>query len=66
MMNKNPEILELIHMSRVNHLIGRHAVGDLILGALITGLAIVLIYRVRASFRRNGPVGKSHEECREN
>ncbi len=40
------------------------AVGDVILGTLITGFAIVLVYTLRAAYWRNRPVGTSYGESR--
>jgi hypothetical protein len=40
------------------------AVGDLILGTLVTAIAIALAYTLLAAFRRNHPVGTSEGETR--
>lgn len=40
------------------------AVGDVILGTLITGFAILVVYRLRRGFRRDPPMGKSDGEFR--
>jgi hypothetical protein len=52
----------LIPLGRVGNPYLVIAVGDLILGTFITGFAIVLVYMLRAVFRRNRPVNTSDGE----
>jgi hypothetical protein len=40
------------------------AVGDVILGTLVTGCAILFVYTLRGALHRNPPVGTSEEESR--
>jgi hypothetical protein len=40
------------------------AVGDVILGTLVAGLVILMVYSLRGGFRRNAHVGRSDKELR--
>jgi hypothetical protein len=54
----------LIPLGPVDHPYLVIAVGDVILGTLITGFAILLVYTLRGAFGRNPPVDKSQGESR--